>query len=549
MRNRETNSTHARRGGPDAPSAGGLHGRRLMRRATATMLASLVLAVTGLAVTAVPAAADGYDPAGDMNSMANTAAYSGAAAWWNAGYTGAGVDVAVIDTGVSPVAGLNAPGKIIYGPDLSLESQAPNLTRYDTNGHGTFMAGLIAGHDSTLTSPYAGAPASAYRGMAPDARIVSIKVGVADGGVDVSQVIAAINWVIQHRRDNGMNIRIINLSYGTNSVQDYSIDPLAYAVEQAWFKGIMVVAAGGNYGFQRHSNTAPALADPAFDPFVLSVGTTDSAGTATMTDDLVPDFSPWPKRGATRGVDLVAPGAHIQGLRVPGSYIDQMHPEGAIDPRYFRGSGTSMSAAIVSGAAALVLQKYPDASPGQVKKILKKGAFLLDGAKSQAIGAGELNLTSSLGIAPSNVTTLDIPSTGAGSLEASRGDDHITDDGVVLSGEIDIFGHPFDSVAMAAAEAAGTSWTDGMWNGNLWTGGAWSGNTWSGNTWSGNSWSGNTWSGNTWSGNTWSGNSWSGNTWSGNTWSGNSWSGNSWSGNSWSGNSWSGEAWRGASWG
>ena len=73
----------------------------------------------------------------------------------------------------------------------------------DTNGHGTFMAGLIAGRDSDLQRPYAAAPPSAYRGIAPDARIVSIKVGVADGGVDVSQVIAAIDWVVQNRYANG----------------------------------------------------------------------------------------------------------------------------------------------------------------------------------------------------------------------------------------------------------------------------------------------------------------------------------------------------------
>ena len=151
--------------------------------------------------------------------MANTTAYTGAAALWDAGYTGAGVDVALIDTGVSRVEGLATPGKVIYGPDLSLESQAPDLRNLDTNGHGTFMAGLIAGKDAGLSAPYSDAPASAYRGMAPDARIVSVKVGVADGGVDVSQVIAAIDWVVQHRNDNDLNIRVINLSYGTNIAQ------------------------------------------------------------------------------------------------------------------------------------------------------------------------------------------------------------------------------------------------------------------------------------------------------------------------------------------
>ena len=95
-----------------------------------------------------------YAPALDMNSMHNTTLYSGAQAWWSAGYTGKGVDVAVIDTGVAPVAGLDAPGKVVYGPDLSFESQTPNLTNLDTFGHGTFMAGLIAGRDANLAAPY-----------------------------------------------------------------------------------------------------------------------------------------------------------------------------------------------------------------------------------------------------------------------------------------------------------------------------------------------------------------------------------------------------------
>jgi serine protease AprX len=542
--NREANGTQCRWAGCATSAARpGSWRRSFLRRSLAGSVASLMLAVTGLAITAVPASADGYDPTGDMNSMANTTLYSGAAAWWNAGYTGAGVDVALIDTGVTPVPGLDAPGKVIYGPDLSLESQAPNLTRLDTNGHGTFMAGLIAGRDSTLSAPYSSAPASAYRGEAPGARIVSVKVGVADGGVDVSQVIAAIDWVVQHRNDNGMNIRVINLSYGTNSLQDYAVDPLAYAAEQAWRKGIVVVAAGGNLGFQSHMNNAPALADPAFDPNLLAVGSSDSMGTPSMADDQVTSFSPWPKRGATRGVDLIAPGAHLQGLRVPGSYIDQNNPDGAIDDRYFRGSGTSESAALVSGAAALVLQKYPDATPDQVKRLLTGTGYRVSG-KAQAIGGGELQLTKALNTPLPAGTVPSVPALGVGSLEGSRGDDHLSDDGVVLSGEQDIFGQPFDTVAMAPGTAAGNTWSGGVWNGNTW-----SGNTWSGNTWSGAVWSGNSWSGNTWSGNTWSGNTWSGNTWSGNTWSGNSWSGNTWSGNSWSTNIWAGDSWQGATWG
>jgi serine protease AprX len=497
------------------------------------VVAAIAMTALGLGATATPSnAATTYEPSADAYSMANTTAGIGADAWWDAGYTGRGVDVALIDTGVSPVAGLDTPGKIIDGPDLSLESQAPNLTKLDTNGHGTFMAGLIAGHDTDLTTPYADAPASMYRGVAPDARIVSLKVGVADGGADVSQVIAAIDWVVQHKDDNGMRIRVLNLSYGTNSTQDSTIDPLSYAAEQAWKHGIVVVAAGGNSGFQGQRN-APALADPAYNRYVLAVGSTDTMGTPTYADDQVPAFSPWPKRGATRGVDLIAPGAHVQGLRDPNSYLDANRPEGLLGDRYFRGSGTSESAAIVSGAAALIKQKYPDATPDQVKALLEIAATPII-TKSQAQGAGELNLAQTLKAGLPSSAQAWPSSNGAGSLELARGTDHLTDGGVVLAGEQDIFGQPFGSVAMAALEAKGSSWSGGDWNGSSWSGSSWSGSSWSGSSWSGSSWSGSSWSGSSWSGSSWSGSSWSGSSWSGSSWSGSSWSGSSWSGHSWS---------------
>jgi serine protease AprX len=490
--------------------------------------------VLALVCAGVSWGAGTYDPATDMNSMYNTTKYTGAQAWWNAGYTGAGVDVAVIDTGVSPVPGLDGPGKIINGPDLSLESQNPAFRYRDTSGHGTFMAGLIAGKDLTITAP----TASAYRGMAPDARIVNMKVGVADGGVDVSQVIAAINWVIQHRYDNGMNIRVISLSYGTNSLQSSSVDPLSFAVEQAWKKGIVVVAAAGNSGFQQ-GHGAVGLSNPAYNPYVIAVGGSDSMGTATLADDTVGPYSATSANAlATRYPDLVAPGSHLQGLRVPGSYIDLNHPEGQLGDRYFRGTGTSQSAAITSGAVALVLQKYPAYTPDKVKALITStGVPLMDPLNpstpiaKRVQGSGEIALTPMLTAQlPKKTTQSFTTSTGTGSLEAARGADHMSDDGVVLQGEIDIFGRTYNAAAMATAMAAGNSWSGGTWNGNSWSGNSWSGNSWSGNTWSGNSWSGNSWSGNSWSGNSWSGSGWSGNSWSGNSWSGNSWSGNSWSG-------------------
>jgi serine protease AprX len=462
-----------------------------------------------------------YSPDADPYSTANVTLGTGAQAWWNQGYTGDGVDVAVIDSGVAPVAGLEAPGKLVNGPDLSLDSQNPSLRYLDAYGHGTFMAGLIAANDAT------------YRGMAPDARLVSLKVGAADGAVDVSQVIAAIDWVVQHAHDPGFNIRVINLSYGTNSLQDPSTDPLAYAAEQAWKRGIVVVAAGGNYGFQSQRN-APALADPAYDASLLAVGSIDTMGTLRTSDDQVPSFSPWPKRGATRGVDLVTPGVHLQGLRVPNSFIDVNHPEGYLDDRYFRGSGTSQSAALVSGAAALVLQKYPDATPDQVKQLLMGTATYLNSQKSQAQGGGELNLAAALAAPLPSGTRASFDDTGTGSLEQARGSDHLTaPGGTVLAGEQDIFGKPFDSAGMAALEASASSWSGGTWNASSWSGSSWSGLNWLASSWSASSWSASSWSASSWSANTWSGSSWSASSWSGSTWSANTWSGAGWQGATW----------------
>jgi serine protease AprX len=503
-------------------------------RAWQAGLLTLILALAfGMIRSGASWGSSAYDPSSDAYSMQSITAGNGAQAWWNSGYTGKGVDVAVIDTGVSPVAGLNGSGKVINGPDLSLDSQNPSLQHLDTNGHGTFMAGLIAGND--------GQPGG-YRGVAPDSHIVSLKVGVADGGTDVSQVIAAIDWVVQHRRDNGMNIRVLNLSYGTNSTQPYGIDPLAYAVEQAWKAGIVVVAAAGNSGYQSGAS-AQGLADPGYDPQILAVGAADTNGTASPWDDQVASFSANSAScsNGCRAADMIAPGTHMQGLRVPGSYIDLNNPAGVLGDRYFRGSGTSEATAFVSGAAADLLQRYPQLTADQVKAMLTSSCDKLSSYNWKQQGCGELDMSKLLGTSVPSVFAsqqYNAPSTGTGSLEASRGTDHISLNGIVLQGEQDIFGAPFSSAAIAALEAAGSSWSGGMWNGSLWTGSSWSGSSWSGSSWSGSSWSGSSWSGSSWSGSSWSGSSWSGSSWSGSSWSGSSWSGSSWSGGSWLGASW-----------
>jgi serine protease AprX len=442
----------------------------------------------------------------------NLAEVTGADKAWRSA-TGKGVDVALIDSGVLPVAGM---GAVVNGPDLSFDSQSPELRHLDAFGHGTHLAGIINGNGDGV------------RGLAPDARLVNVKVAAANGAADVSQVIAAIDWVVQNRDRNGLNIRVLALAFGTDGIQRYDLDPLAYAAEVAWRKGIVVVVSAGNQGA-----TVTSLTNPAQDPFVIAVGASEPHGTFTTGDDTVAEFT---NRGSSaRGVDLVAPGRSLVSLRAPGSFIDQRHPEGRVGDRFFRGSGTSQSAAVVAAAAALVLEEHPSYSPDDVKWTLRKTAKSLPMADRQAQGSGAVDLRRAVE-APiaSGVDTTQrwAPSTGTGSLDAARGTYRISQDGVVLDGERDIFGTPWDGVSWSGVSWSGVSWSGGEWNGVSWSGSGWGGVSWSGVSWSGVSWSGVSWSGVSWSGVSWSGVSWSGVSWSGVSWSGVSWSGVSWSSHS-----------------
>ena len=491
----------------------------------------------------------GYDPTTDVNSLYDITRMTGAQAYWKAGYTGNGVDVALLDTGVVPVNGLTAAGKVVTGPDLSFDSQYAPLRYLDGYGHGTHMAGIIAGRDDAASAPYAG-DSNDFVGMAPDARVVSVRVGDHTGAADVSQVIAGIDWVVQHKNDGGLNIRVLNLSFGTDSVQPYVLDPLAFAVEQAWKHGIVVVAAVGNGG-----SSSGGVADPAMDPYVIATGAADTNSTVSPTDDSVAAFSSY--GNGVRNPDLVAPGVHVASLRDPGSFLDTTYGSTAdVGTRFFRGTGTSQATAVISGAAALVLSQHPNASPDQVKALLTTTARSL-GQPAVAQGSGEVNLFAALTARPATNPALLAalaapqawaPSLGTGSLQGARGSVVLTANGVALTGEQDIFGHAFDSAAMAAAEASGSAWSDGVWNGSAWSGSGWSGSAWSGSGWSGSGWSGSGWSGSGWSGSGWSGSGWSGSGWSGSGWSGSGWAGSGWSGSGWAGSGWAGSGWAGSAW-
>jgi serine protease AprX len=468
-----------------------------------------------------------YSPAKDFTSLHNTTEITGIHTWWQQGFTGKGVTVALVDTGIADVNGLRTTGKVIYGPDLSFESQAPNLRNLDTYGHGTHMAGIIAGKDDAARAPYYAGNGADFVGVAPDAQLLSVKIGDATGATDVSQMIAAIDWVVQHRNDNGMNVRVLNLSFGTDSAQSYVLDPLAHAAEVAWRHGIVVVAAAGNGG---HNDTR--LESPAIDPYLLAVGSLDLSGTWEIADDVPATFS---SRGdGVRNPDLLAAGLSLASLRVPGSYIDQQYGGTATTgERYFRGSGTSQSAALVSGAAALILQQRPELRPDQVKALLTGNTVRLSGVPTAIQGNGALSMSRVIA-APTPLAVQAHPAAaGTGSLDASRGESRLTHEGVTLAGEQDIFGKAWTSTTHAALASAGQAWDGGTFNGSTWTGSTWTGSTWTGSTWTGSTWTGSTWTSVAYSGSTWTGSTWTGSTWTGSTWTGSTWTGSTWLNSIW----------------
>jgi serine protease AprX len=532
---------------------------------------------------------DDFNPITDPGSLRNTARAIGADDYYADGIKGAGVDVAIIDSGVVPVEGLDVNGRLINGPDLSLESQDPELRYLDAFGHGTHMAGIIAGHKPAQSSKRDGRGGPGFSGIAPQARLVSIKVADAIGATDVSQVIAAIDWVVQHRNDNGMNIRVLNLSFGTDGTQNPEIDPLSHAVEVAWDQGIVVVVAAGNRGFG-----SPKLNNPAINPSVIAVGAADTKGTPDVSDDTIPEFS---SRGDhERRPDLLAPGKSIVSLRNPGSFVDVTFPGGAVSSHLFRGTGTSQAAAVVSGAAALIVQQRPDIDPDGLKALLMTTASPLP-AQDPGQGTGLINLAAAKTAptpstagpeppspdggtpsddgpvvpapetpdsepAPSDPSSEETPpedpdtgdsagseeppgadplalAPGSGSLELARGTGHLqSPDGTALIGEVDIFGVPWDGGAWAAGARTAVNWSGGVWSGSRWAGSLWEQSPWALTSWQGTIWARNSWSGAPWSRESWSRNSWSNGSWHGDAWARNSWSGDGWARNSWSSHAW-----------
>jgi serine protease AprX len=401
----------------------------------------------------------------------------------SSGGDGHGVNIALIDTGVTALPDV-ANAIVPVTPDVAGLGPQPCLnlagdgTCDDLYGHGTFMAGIMVGNGA--------ASAGKFVGMAPQAGIVSVKVAGATGASDVSTLIAALQWVVQNQAL--YNIRVLNLSLGTDSTQPYAIDPLDYAAEKAWQAGIVVNVAASNRG-----PASGTISDPANDPFVVTVGAIDDKGTNGLNDDVLPNFT---GRGPTASdglakPDVVAPGAHIVSLAAPGASITTQFPSTMAAP-YRRGSGTSMATAVVSGLEAQMLSLQPLLTPKRVKYMLASTAHPDASSDRMSVGSGIVDGSAALLAGPGVANAGVPPSMGTGSLTASRGTtDVVLDD--ANNTVLDASSGDLTSTLTDVSE--GASWFGASWFGASWFGASWFGASWFGASWFGASWFGASWFG------------------------------------------------------
>jgi len=358
------------------------------------------------------------DYVGDVATATLGAAYA-----WQQGYDGTGVGVAIVDSGIYNHPDLQtsngSASRIVYSQDFTGSGSAN-----DQFGHGTHVSGIVAGNGASSSGP---GSTKTFHGLAPNVNLINLRVLDASGSSTDDTVISAIQQAIALQ--GTYNIRVMNLSLGGPVQESYHFDPLCQAVEAAWQAGIVVVTAAGNFGRDNSmkSHGYGTIISPGNDPYVITVGAMKAMGTAAPYDDEIAAFS---SKGPTLfdhivKPDIVSPGNQIVSLLSPGSTIALTYPTLVVPPgqymsnglgrnaAYLSLSGTSMATPWVTGAAALILQQYPNLTPDQVKARLMKTADKMGGRfdtytdplsnvtyKHQydifTVGAGYLDLTAAI---------------------------------------------------------------------------------------------------------------------------------------------------------
>jgi serine protease AprX len=369
--------------------------------------------------------------------------------------------IAIVDSGIDTSAP-DVAGRVVASVDLA--SAAPNSPG-DGRGHGTFVAGVAAGS------------APGYAGAAPGANLVSVDVLNDDGMAWTSDVIAGADWVLQHK--DAYNIRVANFSLTTSVPSSFTVDPLDQAVEQLWFGGVVVVAAAGNYGEGTAGDVKYA---PGNDPFVITVGAADLAGTVNPSDDFA---APWSVYGYTydgfRKPELGAPGRYMIGSVPMSATLTSERPGNVVAPGYMQLSGTSFAAPVVSGAVAHMLALHPGYTPDQVKGALMVTARPTSG-DAWSLGVGEVDAVQA-------ATYLDPPNPNV-ALDAFIGPD--PNGGSAPT---------FDTASWNNTAQSDASWNSASWNSASWNSASWNSASWNSASWNSASWNSASWNSASWNSN------------------------------------------------
>ncbi len=387
----------------------------------------------------------------------------GAASLWGR-YKGTGIGVAIVDSGVNGGTDLNnanGSNRLLYAVRIN------SNTKYaaDKYGHGTHVAGIVAG-DGEMSN-------GAYMGVAPDANVLNVKVSDDNGAAAVSDVVNGLQWVYNNQAH--YNIRVVNLSLNSTVADSYQADPLDAAVETLWKAGIVVVTSAGNNG----STNAGVMYAPANDPFVITVGAVNDQNTASTADDSLASFSAYGSETASLAngssttvskPELVAPGVNIiSDLASAATSLATAHPDHVVTlnkVHFFRMSGTSMAVPMVAGAVALLLQSNPSLTPDQVKYRLVATATKL--SSTAGTGAGEVNAAAA------------VASTSTASANA----------GLQVAASL----QPSDP----AANWGSASWGSASWGSTNWSSASWGSASWGSVSWGSASWGSASWGSDYW---------------------------------------------------
>ncbi|HWJ45450.1 MAG TPA: S8 family serine peptidase [Gaiellaceae bacterium] len=362
--------------------------------------------------------------------------------------------IAIVDSGIE-ASRPEFAGRIVADVNLST---LPGNSPGDGRGHGTFVAGIAAGKLADRD------------GAAPTAKLVSIDVMDDKGMARTSDVIAAADWILANKAQYG--IRVANFSLHSSVANSFMYDPLDKAVERLWLNGVVVVAAAGNYGYPDRPSGVPFA--PGNDPFVITVGASDTGKSVSTIDDTA---APWSAYGYTLDgfakPELAAPGRFLVGPVPVTSTLYSERPDHVVDPGYMELSGTSFAAPIVTGIAALILGKHPNFTPDQVKGALMLGAKPTPRAADLSEGVGEVNAGRSV--------EFDNPPSANQALTKFVITDPATGTPV------------FDAASWASTAKLDASWASASWDSASWAAASWSSASWASASWAAASWASASW--------------------------------------------------------